>query len=205
MPSVMAALPNIGGALFNAGKFGWRPLLQCRAVTLPRRETRWNYLGCPKLTKRSQPIVGRSSLHCVSKNVPPSACYNFVTCERISIFFLAGMLPIKYAIRRRFTMPPPITCASALPGKMGKHENHIFHSNDALVHYLNSTSCWNSSIFLTHDLLTLLWLPKACNQCVQLGLLVALFKNKRIRKRCRSWTVLHAQCTSVLSSGFPFS
>jgi len=25
-------------------------------------------------------------------------------------------------------MPPQITCASALPGKMGKHENHIFHS-----------------------------------------------------------------------------
>jgi len=26
--------------LFNAAKFGSRPLLQCRAVTLPRRETR---------------------------------------------------------------------------------------------------------------------------------------------------------------------
>ena len=28
--------------LFNAAKFGWRPLLECRAVTLPRRETRRN-------------------------------------------------------------------------------------------------------------------------------------------------------------------
>jgi len=45
-------------------QFGWRPLLQCPAVTLPRRETRWNYLGCPKLTKRSQPLVGRSSPYC---------------------------------------------------------------------------------------------------------------------------------------------
>ena len=26
--------------LFNAAKFGWCPLLECRAVTLPRRETR---------------------------------------------------------------------------------------------------------------------------------------------------------------------
>ena len=26
--------------LFNAAKFGKRPLLECRAVTLPRRETR---------------------------------------------------------------------------------------------------------------------------------------------------------------------
>jgi len=25
-------------------------------------------------------------------------------------------------------MPPQITCASALPGKTGIHENHIFHS-----------------------------------------------------------------------------
>ena len=50
--------------LFNAAKFGWRPLLECRAVTLPRRETRWNYLGCPKLTKQSQPLVGRRSPYC---------------------------------------------------------------------------------------------------------------------------------------------
>jgi len=28
--------------LFNAAKFGWRPLLDCRAVTLPRSESRWN-------------------------------------------------------------------------------------------------------------------------------------------------------------------
>jgi len=49
--------------LFNGAKFGWRPLLECRAVTLPRRETHWNLLGCPKLTKRSQPLVGRSSTY----------------------------------------------------------------------------------------------------------------------------------------------
>ena len=47
--------------LFNAAKFGWRLILECRAVTLPRRETRCNLQGCPKLTNRSQPLVGRSS------------------------------------------------------------------------------------------------------------------------------------------------
>ena len=47
--------------LFNAAKFGWRPLLECRAVTLPRHETCWNLQGCPKLTKWSRPLVGRSS------------------------------------------------------------------------------------------------------------------------------------------------
>ena len=47
--------------LFNAAKFGWRPLLECRAVTLPRRETSWNLQGCPKLLNWSQPLIGRSS------------------------------------------------------------------------------------------------------------------------------------------------
>jgi len=34
--------------------------VECSAVMLPRCETRWNYLRCPKLTKRSQPLVGRT-------------------------------------------------------------------------------------------------------------------------------------------------
>ena len=47
MPNVMVALPNINGALCSTPQFGWRPLLECGAVTLPRRETRSNYLGAP--------------------------------------------------------------------------------------------------------------------------------------------------------------
>jgi len=47
--------------LVNTAKFGWRPLLECRAVMLPRRKTRWNLQGCPKLANRSQPLVGQSS------------------------------------------------------------------------------------------------------------------------------------------------
>ena len=47
--------------LFNAAEFGWRPILECRAVTLPRRESRWNWKGCPKLANRYQPLVARSS------------------------------------------------------------------------------------------------------------------------------------------------
>jgi len=50
--------------LFNAAKFGWRPLLECRAVTLPRCKTRWNLQECPKLVNRYQPLVGRSSPYC---------------------------------------------------------------------------------------------------------------------------------------------
>jgi len=47
--------------LFNATKFGWLPLLECRAVSLPRCKTRWNLQGFPKLPNRSQPSVGQSS------------------------------------------------------------------------------------------------------------------------------------------------
>ena len=47
--------------LFNAAKFGWCPLLECHAVTLPRCKTRWNLQGCTKLANRSQLLVGRSS------------------------------------------------------------------------------------------------------------------------------------------------
>jgi len=50
--------------LFNAAKFGWRPLLDCRAVTLLRRDTRWNMMGCPRPANRSQPLVGQSSPYC---------------------------------------------------------------------------------------------------------------------------------------------
>jgi len=51
------------GPLFNAANFGWRPLPESHEVTLPRRETRWHLLGCPKLANRirSQPLVGQSS------------------------------------------------------------------------------------------------------------------------------------------------
>ena len=64
MPNVMAALPNTGSALCSTPQFGWRSLVECRAVTLQRCKTRWNLLGCPKLMKQSQPLLGRSSPYC---------------------------------------------------------------------------------------------------------------------------------------------
>jgi len=63
MPNVMAALRNMWRPLFNAPKFGWRTLLECHAVMLPRHETHWKLLGCPKHANGSQPLVGRSSPH----------------------------------------------------------------------------------------------------------------------------------------------
>jgi len=82
----------------------------------------------PRQVPQKLVILLQIILHRVSKNVPPLACYNFDTHERILIF-LAQMLLIKYAIERRFIVPPQITCASALPGKTEKHQNCIFHAN----------------------------------------------------------------------------
>jgi len=44
--------------LVNAAKFGWRPLLECRAVTLPIRKTRWNLQGCPQTAGRISTASG---------------------------------------------------------------------------------------------------------------------------------------------------
>ena len=50
--------------LFNAATFGWRPLLDCRSITMTRRKTRRNLHGCLKLPNRSHQLMGRSSPHC---------------------------------------------------------------------------------------------------------------------------------------------
>jgi len=85
--------------------------------------------------------VTKVSLHRVSKNVPPLACYNFDADEWILIFFDRNVTD-KVGNQKTLYMPPQITCASALPDKTRKHENHIFHSiglcytHNAPVRYL---------------------------------------------------------------------
>ena len=65
MPNVMVALPNVGGALYSTPqRMADAHYYICRAVTLPRRESSWNLVGCPKLVNRSQPLVSRSSSYC---------------------------------------------------------------------------------------------------------------------------------------------
>jgi len=51
-------------------------------------------------------------------------------------------------------MPPQITCASALPGKTGKHKNHICHSNAVLVESAAAVRlcCTQCAVFLKEKL-----------------------------------------------------
>ena len=65
MPNVTVALPNTGGALCSTPQsLAVSHYYRCRAVTLPRRETRWNLQGCLKLPDGSQRLVGQSSPYC---------------------------------------------------------------------------------------------------------------------------------------------
>jgi len=44
--------------LFNAANFGWRPLLEYRPVTLPRRETRWHFAKVPQSRQQISAATG---------------------------------------------------------------------------------------------------------------------------------------------------
>jgi len=72
------------------------------------------------------------------------------------------------------------------------------------MHCLNSTSCLISSIFFDSRL-TLTMLYDFLNHVINAFSLKGFWdmvQEKGSRERCRSWTVLYAQCSSVLSSGF---
>ena len=143
-------------------------------------------------------IIGRHSngvrMYTVSqKNVPPMVCYNFDIRECILIFF-GGNVTDKVSSQNTFTMPPQMTCASALPGKRGKHENRIFSVKcciSALPEF-NQSLLDFFSLFDSRLIFTLLYdfLNLVIN-ATSSGLLGGMVQQKRSRSR---WTVLHAQC-----------
>ena len=82
----------------------------------------------PKLRPACETSTYTTYIYTVSqKNVPPLACYTFDAHEWILIFFGTNVTD-KVSNQKTLYYAPEITCASALPVKTGKHENHIFHS-----------------------------------------------------------------------------
>ena len=115
------------------------------------------------------------------KNVPQLYCYNFETWEWILIFFGRNVTD-RTSNQKHITMPPQMTCASALPGKTEKHENCIFTQMlYQCVAWIQSAAWFLQSFWLvthTHDAV---WLPKSCNQCVQpAGLTRAWLRRKEV-------------------------
>jgi len=68
----------------HRARFGWPPVSDVAAVTKQRRETRWNFLGCPKLANRSQQLISRSSAYC--ENIWMRYC-------RLTFFSDCGYIP----------------------------------------------------------------------------------------------------------------
>jgi len=106
------------------------------------------------------------------KNVPPLACYNFDTRERI---FFGRNATNKVSNQTRFNMPPQITCASALPDKTENTKIAFF-------------TCWISALpefslcfisWLTTHNHAAVWLPQSCIINVFSSGLLAAWRRKK--------------------------
>ena len=119
-------------------------------------------------------------------------------------YFLAEMLPIKWAVKRHFTVPHQLTRASALRGKWRNAKIAFFPQCclSALPEFNQRLDFFN--LFDSRLILTLLSnsLSLVISAIRSIG---GMIQEKESRQHCSSWTVLHAQCTSALSSGFLIS
>jgi len=105
-------------------------------------------------------------------------------------------------------MPPQITCASALPDKT-KNTNAFFTRCISALPEFNKSLLDFFNLFDSRLILTLLYdsLNLVIN-AFSLGLFFGgggMVQDKGSQERCSSWTGLHAQSTSALSSGFHLS
>ena len=103
-------------------------------------------------------------------------------------------------------MPPQIACAFALSDKTGKHKNCILLKRciSALRELIELLDFFK----LSDSRLILMLLYNSRNLVINAfssGLLGAWFRRKEVESAAAYCTVLPAQCTSALSSGFPIS
>jgi len=133
------------------------------------------------------------------KKVPPLACYNFDTCERISIFFHRN---VSDKVSNQTTLYGATSnnlcfCSTWQNGETCKL--HFF----SLKCCISAVPEFNQlldffDLFDSRLILTLLYMTPSCNQCVRPRAVGSTVQDKRSRERCRSWTVLHAQCRRLL-------
>jgi len=129
MPNVMVALPNISGAVCSTPQSLADAHYQWRAVTLPRRESRRNLLGCPKLPNPSQLLVGRSSPYCGDMWRTYCCLTNFF---RLSIHALVAKIQPDKVVRwcldgdflRRFCVLQQASCSTFLTCILNSHYGH---------------------------------------------------------------------------------
>jgi len=103
-------------------------------------------------------------------------------------------------------MSPQVTCTSALPGKTGNTKIAFFTRCISALPEFNQLLLDFFNLFDSRLILTMLYdsLNLVIN-AFSLGLLWGMVQVKGSRECCKRWTVLNAQCSNALSSGFPLS
>ena len=98
-------------------------------------------------------IVARHPSTPCLKNVPPLACYNFDAHEWILILFGRNVTDkVGNQKKRRFTMPPQITCASALYlAKRGNTKSTWFTQLDCVTRTMHLCAAFLKGKVVTCD------------------------------------------------------
>jgi len=121
MPNVMAALPNIGGALRSTPQSLLTPTTRVPCSNATKTRNLLKFTGVPKLTNGSQPLVGQSS---------PTTCRGGIAVEQ-------NFFPIvEDIVRQSCTMVPRWRIFGDFlgPAFPASHVRHIsnMHSKFAL-------------------------------------------------------------------------
>jgi len=113
---------------------------------------------------------------------------NSLTISQIPWLFQVYIIPWQFQVFQvfQFCGNPVKCCISALP-----EFNQLFDFFSLFDSRLILTMLYDSVNHIINA-----FSPQGCWGMVQ---------EKGSRQRCRSWTVLHTQCNSALSSGFPIS
>jgi len=138
-------------------------------------------------------------IHCVSKNVPPLTCCNLNVHDPImTIFGRSVTKKVRNQIMLCFPTSPIYWFSTTLRNGETRKSHFFTQMLYQCIATIQLVAPWFLQSFLfwlmtgTH---ADVWLPKSCNQCVQVGAVGGgTVQEKGSRERRKSWTVLHTQC-----------
>ena len=140
-------------------------------------------------------------------NVLPLACYNFDTRERISICLGRNVTDKVSNQKMLYYVTSNDLCFCTTWQNAEARKLHFSLKVKCCISALPEFKQSPLDLFnLSDPRLTLRPLYDSLNLVINAfssGLLGSMVQEKGSRQFCSSWTVLHAQCTSALPSGFP--
>ena len=140
------------------------------------------------------------------KNVPPLACYNFDTREWILTFFGRNVVD-KVSCHKVLYYATSSNLYFCTTWQNGKHGNCIFTRCISALPEFSQLLLAFFNLFDARFILTMLYdsLHLVINAFSFRADEGAWLRRKEVESAAAVGTVLHAQCTSALSSGFPLS